>query len=72
MKQMLDLLRNLLSATALTLLLVGCPELMGSTNPPDKTPLAAKYPIAGGINVIKMQHLLQGRYLVFTDDSNWT
>ena len=72
MKQAFSLLNKLLPAAVLVLLLGGCPELMGSTNPPDKTPLAAKYPIAGGINVIKMQHLLQGRYLVFTDDSNWT
>jgi len=69
-KQVFHILTKLLPVTALALLLEGCPELMGSTNPPDRTPLVATYPIAGGIDVIEAQYLLQGRYLVFTNDSN--
>jgi len=53
------------AATALALLLAGCPELF-NLDPPDKTPLVAKYPIAGGINTNGVTAFLHNRYLFFS------
>ena len=66
MKRVFSLFNKLLPVAALVLLLGGCPELMGSTNPPDRTPLAAKYPIAGGINTNSIISFLHDRYLLFS------
>ena len=66
MKQAFSLLNKLLPAAALVLLLGGCPELMGSANPPDRTPLVATYPIAGGINTNNIISFLHDHYLLFS------
>ena len=61
--------RKILPAAVLSLLLAGCPDLAGS-RPPDRTPLAATYPFAGGIETIAPQYFLHGRYLLFSNQSN--
>ncbi|WP_457638020.1 hypothetical protein, partial [Oceanithermus sp.] len=55
--------------SVLGLLLAGCPSLL-ENNLPNRTPIATFYPFAGGIDVIDPQHLLRGRYLLFTNASN--
>lgn len=65
---------NLLRLTLLPvlgLLLAGCPDFAGS-KPPNRTPVVAVYPYAGGVKIIAPQHLIHGRYLLFSNETNPT